>query len=100
MAAAPEKFSDVPHNMENASDHAHGAHGKGDSRENAVFPSPTMTGNSGEPESGTRPDKAADAQTSKLSDAAWGAGAAGGSVADKRPPKHPGSGGADNATRE
>ncbi len=86
MADKPEKFEDVPHNMENASDRGHGAHGKGDSRENAVFPAPTEPGHSGTPESAARPNKAADVQTSKLSDAGWGAGAAGGSVADKRSP--------------
>ena len=86
MANKPEKFDDVPHNMESASDRGHGAHGKGDSRENALFPTPTEAGNSNEPESEAHPSKAADVQTSKLSDPGWGAGASGGSVADKRSP--------------
>jgi hypothetical protein len=76
-----------PRNMESASDRAHGTHGRGDERESRLDPAATEAGNAGDPASASRARKAADAEHGKLSDPAWGSGAAGGSVADKRPPE-------------
>lgn len=82
MAGDRDRIDDVPHDMEQASDRAHGAHGKGDERETRLDPEPTGPGNEGASQ-GSGAD-AAERSTSRLSDAAWGAGAAGGSVVDKR----------------
>ena len=88
------------HNVENASDRAHGALGKGDLRETKQDAARTEAGNSGLPESAqqnvnqdapqdsnvARRAQSPEGQTSKLSGAGWGSEASGGSVADKRGP--------------
>ncbi len=80
-------MADRPHNESSAEDRAHGAHGKGDSRESFDSPSPTGAGNSGNKESDPRAAARGRSQDGNLGDAGWGSGSAGGSVADKRPPK-------------
>jgi hypothetical protein len=76
----------TPHNMESASDRAHGTMGKGDVRETKLDDQTTRAGNDGEPEAHGRSAASSDEMTAKLSDAGWGSGASGGSVVDKRGP--------------
>jgi hypothetical protein len=75
-------MTDKPHDERSASDAGHGAHGKGDAREE--LDSHTRI----EPSTRRQEDLASpDQATGELANGQWGSAASGGSVVDKRPEK-------------
>ena len=77
-----------------ASERAHGTHGKGDMREHEIGERSPAPGNERAREQGTRdPQKAADKLTGELGDAGGGSAGAGDSSVAARSEKHRGSGG-------
>ena len=77
-----------------ASERAHGTHGKGDMREHEIGERSPAPGNARAREQLARnPQKAADKLEGELGDAGWGSAGAGDSSVDARSEKHKGSGG-------